>query len=145
MSTNFNPNVDYDPNLREASDPLFTFGITLSTNFQSYYLRKQKLNEIAGNLGGLINVIFLIGELFCSAYNSIYLKYKIIKSAFLFSNSNFKKDNPDIFPKGLTTTSMSNSKFPLKSLIARNFSYFSYLFPSKEVRMFYQKGSRSLH
>ena len=141
-STNFNPNINYDPNLRKDDDPLFVFECQLSLNFQNYYLRNQKLNEIAGNLGGLINVIFLLGKLLCATYNSIYLKFKIISSTFLFSNSNVKKDG--IFPKGMTS-SMNISKFSIKSKFAKNFSYMSYLFPSKELRMFYQKGAKNLH
>ena len=136
-STNFNPNINYDPKLREANDPLYVFDCFVDQNFQDYYLRNEKLDEIAGNSGGLINAIFLLGKLLCITYNSIYLKFKIINSTFSHSN----KTNPDIFKKGM----VSGSTGSISAKIARNFSYCSYLFPSKDVRMFYEKGAKHLH
>ena len=143
QSTNFNPNIDYDPFIRNNSvDPLYMFVYTISFNTQNYYLRNQKINEIAGNLGGLINAIFLIGKLICIAYNSIYLKFKIIRTTFEFSST--RKQNLEISPNNMRE-SIINSKTSLSSKITRGFSYCSYLFPSKEVRMFYQKGSKYLY
>ena len=142
LSINFNPNIDYDPSIRNDGDPLFSFRCELLLNFQNYYLRNLKLNEIAGKLGGLINTIFLLGKLLCVAYNSVYLKFKLIKSTFLFSK--FDKEKPGIFPKG-RTLSMSILRNSVFGKITRNFSYCSYLFPSKKVRTFYQTGSKHLH
>ena len=142
LSTNFNPNINYDPNIRNDNDPLFVFDCFVYTKFQNYYLRNLKIGEIAANLGGIINVIFLIGKIFCLAYNSIYLKFKIISSTFSFSH--LRNDNPDIFPKRLTE-SINPMKTSISAKIAKNFSYFSYLFPSKKVRKFYQMGSKNLH
>lgn len=139
QSTNFNPKVNYDPKFREVNDPLYVFDCFVDGNFQDYSLRNEKLNDIAGNLGGLINAIFLLGKLLCITYNSIYLKFKIINSTFSHSN----KNNPDIFKKGMVI--VSNSTGSITSKIARNFSYCSYLFPSKDVRKFYEKGAKHLH
>ena len=136
-STNFNPNLNYDPRFREENDPLFVFDCFVDTNFQDYYLRNEKLKEIAGSLGGLVNAIFLLGKLLCITYNSIYLKFKIINST--FSHSSKQKPNKD------KKQNSSYSRNSISAKIARNFSYFSYLFPSKDVRMFYEKGAKHLH
>ena len=137
---NFNPNINYDPNIRKsANDPLYTFIVQNGFTFQNYYLKNLKLNEIVGNLGGLVNAIFLLGKLLCSAYNSIYLRFKIINSTFSHSNTN--KMSTSVNSKA----SISTPRNAIASKIARHFSYFGYLFPSKEVRMFYQKGSNNLH
>ena len=141
-STNFNPSINYDPEIRKDNDPLYTFVYTVGLNTQNYYLRNQKINEIAGNLGGLINTIFLIGKIFCIAYNSIYLKFEIISSTFAFSST--KKDKPKILPSG-PRYSMENLKISIANKIASSFSYCSYLFPSKDVRIFYQNGSKYLN
>ena len=138
QSTNFNPNINYDPNLRKDDiDPLYVFKYDISFKTQNYFLRNQKINEIAGNLGGLFNAIFLIGKLICMAYNSINLRFKMINSTFLFSVS------PENLPNS-SKVSMANSKISAIAKRIRNFS-FSYFFPSKEVRMFYLKGSKYLH
>ena len=136
QSTNFNPNLEYDPNLRQEIDPLFVYESELSMNFQIYYLKNLKLTEIAGSLGGLLNMIFLLGKMLCVTYNSIYMRFEMINSAF---SHTFAK--PSLLQKR-RTESLRNS---ITAKITRNFSYFAYLFPSKEVRIFYQKGSRRLH
>ena len=69
--TNFNPNYFYDPKIRQKNDPLFIFDSFLNFNFQIYYRRNQKINEIIAYLGGIINVIFIAGKVFGSVYNSI--------------------------------------------------------------------------
>ena len=140
VSTNFNPNIDYDPNIRQENDPLFQFSFKSGINFQMNYLRNQKLNDIIGSLGGLNKIIILLGKLLSMTYNSIYLRFKIINSTFSYS----KKDKTEIFPKGMTE-SMTSSKTSIISKIAKNFSYCSYLFPSKDVRKFNQLGSKHLH
>ena len=142
QSTNFNPDINYDPNIRKNNDPFYIFRYTITINTQNYYLRNQKINEIVGNLGGLTNAIFLIGKLICMTYNSIYLRFKIISTTFAFSSS--KKDNSRILPKDVRYSRI-NTRSAIVSKIAKQFSFCSYLFPSKEVRMFYQNGSKHLY
>ena len=141
VSTNFNPSIDYDPNVRQlGGDPLFQLIITLSFNTQNYYLRNQKINEILGNLGGLINAIFLAGKFFCMTYNSFYMRFKIVNATFTYSGSNKSniEVNPKIFSKNIAVTNR-NSK--MTTLIAKKFSYCAAMFPSKELRAFYKNGS----
>ena len=139
METNFNPRIFYDPRIRRDSDPLFVFDFIVNQNFQMYYQKNQKINEIAGSLGGLINVIFLIGKLICFTYNSMYLRIKIVRAT--FSNPFPRVSKKEIFPK-------SNEKLSIdiiKSKIIKNLSFCKSLFPSKEIRAFYKKGSDNLH
>lgn len=141
QATNFNPNVNYDPNIRNPDNPLFKSEFYVSMNFQIYFLKNLKLNELAGNLGGLVNAIFLLGKVFCLSYNSLYLRFKIINST--FSLTQFKRRKSEVFPKINRNKLGARSSFSAK--ISRKFSYFTYLFPSKEVREFYEKGSKHLH
>ena len=145
LAVNFNPEINYDPSIRSGNDPLFVFDCMVDFRFQMYYLRNQKLNEIAGNLGGLVNTIFLLGKLLCMTYNSIYLRFKIISSTFS-STKNDKKANL-IFPKGVPepTTMVTSKNSSINANIVKSFSYCSYLFPSKDVRRFYQSGYKHLH
>ena len=134
-STNFNPKIDYDPYIRQSvDDPLFQFTCNVGFNFQFYYLRNLKLNEVIGSLGGLINAVVLLGKFFSLTYNSINLRMEIIKSTFSKSNSKAA------FPKNIF-----DSQKTISAKILRSFSYCANLFPSKEVRTFYQKGSQNLH
>ena len=143
MDTSFNPKIVYDPKIRKGSEPLFVFDFRVDQNFQIYYQRNQKLTEILGSLGGLINAIFIIGKLICLAYNSIFLKFKIINAT--FSNNYLNKRT--IAPKSEINLSMnlSNSNIHKKPKFKVNLSFWNYLFPSKAMRMFYMKGSKHLH
>ena len=75
--------------VHSGKHPNYKLWLSEESNFevgytnQVYYQRNQKLNEVAGSLGGLLNAIFLFGKVLCIAYNSLFLKFKIIKSAFL--------------------------------------------------------------
>lgn len=146
VSTNFNPNIDYDPNVKQKdNDPLFQLIITLSFNTQNYYLRNQKINEIIGNLGGLINAIFLAGKFFCLTYNSFYMKFKIINATFSYSGSKKTKTNIDVFPKSFSKNIGVKNGSKMTTLIAKKFSYCAAMFPSKEFRAFYKNGAKNLH
>ena len=140
IETSFNPKISYDPKVRQQSDPYFVFDFMVDQNFQMYYQRNQKINEIMGSLGGLLNAIFLIGKLVCYTYNSLYLKFKIIKATFSNYSKGFSRfSTKEVFPKAkLERGSVSTA-------IMSNFSCCNYLFPSKEVRNFYQKGAKHLH
>lgn len=83
QSTNFNPNIIYDPNLRKDSDPLFVFATVIGYNFQNYYLKNEKIYEVVASLGGLINAIFLLGKVLCCIQFFIF-KIQNHKFHFLF-------------------------------------------------------------
>ena len=144
QSTNFNPSINYDPSFRQPDDPLFMFDFQMGFSFQIYYLRNLKVNELIGNLGGLINAIFLIGKVICVTYNSLHLKFKLINST--FSHTLMKK-NGEIFPKTIVGEMRNNRslKESIISKLSRKISYCSCLFPSKELRLFYQRGFQHLH
>ena len=140
QSTNFNPNINYDPKIRESNDPMFIFNVGVSLNFQIYYLKNLKLNELVGNLGGLVNAIFLLGKLVCITYNSLYLKFRIINATFSHPQSNTSRG--EVLPKSFTEIFSKSWK---QSRIARSLFSCVYLIPHKELRIFYQKGAKQLH
>ena len=110
----------------------------MNQNFQIYYQRNQKINEIAGSLGGLLNAIFLLGKLVCFTYNAIYLRLKIIR--FTFSNISPKPYNAEIFPKP-----KNSSKGSISSMLPLQFVSFRGCFPTKQALAFYKKGAANLH
>ena len=61
-----------------------------------------------------------------------------INSTFSFSHS-----KREVFPQNRTNNDFKKNM--INSKIASNFSYFSYLLPSKDKRIFYQKGAKHLH
>lgn len=127
--TTFNPDIFYDPKIRQNDDYLFDFSFIVSPNLQMYYQKNLKVNELIGSLGGIINAIFLLGKFFCSFYNSIYIKFKMIKSTFRFPNY----QNPATVTR--MVSNFKNLKFTL------NDCFFNY----KRLKKFYDKGSKSLH
>ena len=127
--TTFNPDIFYDSKIRQNDDYLFDFSFMVSPNLQMYYQKNLKVNELIGSLGGIINAIFLLGKFFCSFYNSVYIKFKMIKSTFRF---------PDYQNPTTVTRMVSNLKY-LK------FTLNDYFFHSKKLKNFYDKGSKSLN
>ena len=47
--TNFNPNVFYDPRIRQEYDALFDYNFVVGTKLQVYHQRNQRLNDIVGS------------------------------------------------------------------------------------------------
>ena len=127
--TTFNPDIFYDSKIRQNDDYLFDFSFMVSPNLQMYYQKNLKVNELIGSLGGIINAIFLLGKFFCSFYNSVYIKLKMIISTFRF---------PDYQNRATVTRMVSSLKY-LK------FTLNDYFFHSKKLKNFYDKGSKSLN
>ena len=138
--TNFNPNVFYDPRIRQQYDALFDYNFVIGTKLQVYHQRNQRLNDIVGSLGGIINAIFLTGKVFCLSYNSLSLKYKIIKETFL--HPVHKENIAELYSKASQSPS---NKFNIKLKRRGKFLCFRYLLPSKKLRDFYDKGAKRLH
>lgn len=134
-ATNFNPNIFFDPLARKESQPFYDYMFAISLDVKSIYLRNQKFNEILASLGGIINAIFLLGKILCMSYNSFILKHKIIKSTF----SQPKKQSGNL----KSSSQMKNSRF-LPSF-AQKVSCWNFIFPSRELKLFYSKGANYIH
>lgn len=65
----------------------FIFGL----NQQIYYRKNLKLYHIVANLGGIINILFIIGKVICYFYNMLILKFSLINISFsnLDTNQSF--------------------------------------------------------
>ena len=85
----------FEPKVRTLDDDeeLFRYEIMMGFNTQSYYRESSKLNDLAGIVGGVINVLFMIGKIICVLYNAIYMKYVIINQTFSFLPNEKKKQN----------------------------------------------------
>lgn len=83
-SLNFNPNQPtININTKDSdSNILFQYAITSSFQIEKLYVKNQKLNEMLGSYGGLINLLYTIGNLICYYINSYFLSKSLLKLAF---------------------------------------------------------------
>lgn len=56
----------------------FIFGL----NQQIYYRKNLKLYHIVANLGGIINILFILGRIICYSYNMLILKFSLMNISF---------------------------------------------------------------
>lgn len=126
--TDFNGNIASESfRVNENQNLLFRYNFLIGYTFQIYYRRNQKINEVIGSFGGIINVIFLLGKIICATHNMLTMKILIIRRTFL-------KLSNDLSP-------LDNSK----NIKSKKFRCFSYFFPSKESRIFYENGFKKLY
>ena len=83
-SINFNSaQQTYDFKIKNNEDSiLFEYGIVISNQRDKYYIRNQKCNDIIGSFGGMINVLYTIGSIFCVYINRILFTNSLINLAF---------------------------------------------------------------
>ena len=84
-SLDFNSeSMDYQTMTRgNLSDPLlFQFKYRLGYNNQIQSRKNPKIFQLLANLGGLMNLLILIGGVYCRFYNSLVLKYHLINNSF---------------------------------------------------------------
>ena len=139
---NFNPDITYDPQVRDDSENLlFRMAFGVSFNMKVYRQKQNvKLSDVIGNMGGYLNLLFLMGKMICFAYNGMHLKIKIIKNTF---NNKISR----VGSKSLCQINENNQKIKLEFGF-RNLcgQYFSHTFwGSKEGRKFYEIGSKRLN
>lgn len=93
---NYNPeHTTIDFNTRFDDDTLlFEYDLSVSFRVDNYYIRNQKLNDIIGSLGGIINVLISLGGILCIQFNRFLFLYNLIRSAFKFNIE--KKQNVKI-------------------------------------------------
>ena len=69
--------------MRSSTDSiLLEYALQFGTSQQFYYRKNSKIYQILGNLGGIINLLLLIGGVICKSYNSLVLKYELINQSF---------------------------------------------------------------
>ena len=95
--TDFNFGLEtFDQILRtEQNDLMFTYGVYLAYNSDVYFRQNQRLNDVAGSIGGIINIILLIAKLIGVAYNSFYLNYLLVSTSFSEVQKNDKNEKND--------------------------------------------------
>lgn len=84
-SIDFNlDSLDYEFMVRnpDKSNLLFQFYYNFGFNQQIYYRKNDKLYSIVANFGGILNILFLFGQIVCYSYNLLVLKHKLINISF---------------------------------------------------------------
>ena len=73
--------LNFEINLRDESNPLiFTYVFQVGFSKSIYYRRNVKFKDIMANVGGIMNILILIGKLICGKYNSKIFHQKIFNS-----------------------------------------------------------------
>lgn len=70
---------------------LFQFNTEFGMNQQIYYRKNDKIYDLFANFGGIVNILFIFGQLLCSSYNLLILRYQLIN--IIFSNIKSKGDS----------------------------------------------------
>lgn len=84
--------LNFEIKLREESDPIFTYVFQVGFSKSSYHRRNVKFKDIIANVGGIMNILILIGKLICGKYNSKIFHQKIFNSMNLqYENDTAKK------------------------------------------------------
>lgn len=87
-SVNFNPNQPtIDMNTKNLDDIFFQYDLRISLQAEKYYIKNEKLNDIIGSFGGMISILYTIGNFFCLHLNRFLLTKDLIKSSFRLNNS----------------------------------------------------------
>ena len=71
----------YEMKIRDDSNPyLLTYGFQFAFSQTIYHRQNLKLKDIMANVGGIMNILILIGKLVCLTYNSKIFRQKIFNS-----------------------------------------------------------------
>ena len=76
--------LQYEMMLRNSTQDKILFQYDLLFGFQEqiYYRKNQSLNDLIGNFGGIVNILFILGQFLCYSYNLWVLKFKLINIQF---------------------------------------------------------------
>ena len=85
-------NLQYETMTRTLpNENLLKIDLTFAYNQQIYYRKNEKLNEVLGTFGGIVNIFFILGKIVCYSYNLLVLKHQLINISFEnLENSNKK-------------------------------------------------------
>ena len=98
---NFNPSQRSMDFISKSLDDtiFFQYQIYLSYQNEKYYIRNQKLSDILGNFGGIINILFTLGNFVCFYLNGFYFMISLINLSFSFDLKTSKGRIARIFSK----------------------------------------------
>lgn len=102
-SINFNPGQQIlDIYTKDEQDNIFfEYKINLSYQIDRYYIRNQKLNDIIGSFGGLVNLFFVLGAFICARLNRLLMLNSLIN--FSFEKTAIVKERGKIHSKSEST------------------------------------------
>lgn len=119
----------------QGIDIVFNLCLVFGTNKQIYYRKNDKLFDIFANIGGFINILFIIGKFICSSYNLFLLKHKLINITFL----NLERKR---ITQNLQNLNKSKRNEPSTSF---SFSLFAYMCPKIYKNISISKAIKSLY
>lgn len=86
--------LSFDIKIRDESNPyIFTYDFQVGFSKSSYFRRNVKFKEIIANVGGIMNILILLGKLICGKYNSIIFHQRIFNSMNLKYEKDIGKQN----------------------------------------------------
>lgn len=95
-STDFNTEpLEYESLNIDSELLFFQYDFRISFNHKSYHRKDQKIYDLIANLGGMVNIVFLLGKLLVETYNALILKYLLIN--YSFSNLDNKEEKRFLF------------------------------------------------
>ena len=76
-------NLQYETFIRQSDDNLlYEYDFQFGMDQIIYYQRNEKIYVILANFGGIMNILFLLGKIFCHFYNFLVFKHKLINISF---------------------------------------------------------------
>jgi len=81
-SIDFNLETLRDDSSTRSDISLFQYDISMSFDQATYFRKNQKLIDILANLGGIINLLLMLGKIICFSYNSALAKHKLVNISF---------------------------------------------------------------
>ena len=93
-SVNFNPTqAVFDVNSKTEENVFFYYQILTSFQIEKYYIRNQKLNDIVRSFGGIVNVLYTIGNIICVYLNRFLFVNSLVNLAFNINFENLEEKN----------------------------------------------------
>lgn len=75
--------IVYQNSMRNPDDDvLFDFTIQMAYSQQIYYRKNIKIKDILSSLGGILNLLVLLGKIVCDNYNSIIYINRVMEKSF---------------------------------------------------------------
>ena len=93
--TDYNTGIESTDQVIRSDDEdlFFQYTVYLAYNSDIYFRQNQRMNEVVGNIGGIINILFVIPRLIGFVYNYFYLRFFLVTNTFTTVRSDYQKDN----------------------------------------------------
>lgn len=145
---NFNPSQQTIDINSKTDDYLFQYDIVTSFQVEKYFIRNQKLNDILGSFGGIINLLYTIGNFICFYMNYFLFMRSLLKTTFKFINFGKKIDFTSKLAKENNNKNLEQNSEIIEPKKLFNFSAFHSLFcrlHDKQEKELFEKSKKLLY